>query len=60
MDTVDSGSVGLEQLKIKNCNVILTDLQMPNMDGFETTQEIIRQPLDFKTPSITLNANIFY
>ena len=58
VDTVDSGFAALTKLKDKKYSVILMDLQMPNMDGFETTQEIIRQHPGFTTPIIALSANV--
>jgi two-component system sensor histidine kinase/response regulator len=40
VDTVDNGLKALEKFKEENYNVILMDVQMPEMDGFEATHKI--------------------
>ncbi len=40
VDTVDNGQQALEQLKQAPYNAVLMDVQMPELDGFEATQQI--------------------
>lgn len=60
VQTVTSGAAALSQLNNKknHYDVILMDLQMPDMDGYETTREIIRQHPDICAPIIALSANV--
>ncbi|MEX1668072.1 response regulator [Zhongshania guokunii] len=55
----DNGEEALVELKKQHFDVILMDLQMPIMDGFEATK-IIRQQEEYaETPIIALTANNF-
>jgi signal transduction histidine kinase/ActR/RegA family two-component response regulator len=57
-DVVSSGVEVLEAIKRRFYNVILMDVQMPEMDGLETTQHIIKEQLLDKRPYIiALTAN---
>lgn len=56
MVTAQDGIDGLTQAKIARPDLILMDIQMPRMDGFETTQKLRSDP-DFKEiPIIALTA----
>ncbi|WP_281615132.1 response regulator [Flammeovirga sp. SubArs3] len=56
IDIADNGKIAIEKLKKKNYDVILMDIQMPEMDGIETTQ-YVRNKLQIGTPIIALTAN---
>ncbi|MBI2279903.1 MAG: PAS domain S-box protein [Bacteroidetes bacterium] len=56
-DIADNGKVAIEKLKTKDYDIILMDLQMPVMNGFETT-DYIRNTLNSKIPIIALTADV--
>ncbi|MCD0473983.1 PAS domain S-box protein [Flavobacterium sp. EDS] len=53
-----NGIEAIEILKNKSFDIILMDVQMPEMDGIETTIKI-REELQLQTPIIALTANAF-
>jgi len=59
LDTAENGFIALEKLRKKDYDVILMDVQMPVMDGYEATKTIrgeFPKPKS-KTPIIALTAN---
>jgi len=56
-EIADNGRIAIEKLQAKNYDIILMDLQMPEMNGFEAT-EYIRQKLNSKIPIIALTADV--
>ncbi|NEW79063.1 MAG: response regulator, partial [Gelidibacter sp.] len=56
-DIVSNGKIALEKLQNNNYDVILMDLQMPEMDGFEAT-DYIRNKMNLTIPIIALTANV--
>lgn len=40
VDTAQSGSEGLEKIKRNNYDLVLLDVEMPDMDGFETCKQL--------------------
>jgi CheY-like chemotaxis protein len=56
-DIAANGEIAIEKLKINTYDMILMDLQMPVMNGFEAT-EFIRKNLNLKTPIIALTADV--
>lgn len=56
-DIVDNGQLAIEKLKGHAYDIILMDLQMPVMNGFEAT-EYIRNIMNLKTPIIALTADV--
>jgi two-component system sensor histidine kinase/response regulator len=59
-DTVNNGKEALKALEVIPYDVVLMDCQMPEMDGYEATEEI-RNPkskvLDHKIPVIAMTAH---
>ncbi len=51
-----NGRAAIEMLKEEKFEVILMDLQMPDMDGYDTTQ-YVRQKMNIQTPIIALTAH---
>jgi PAS domain S-box-containing protein len=56
-DIVSNGKEATEKLQYKNYDLILMDLQMPVMNGFEAT-EYIRSKMHLKTPIMALTADV--
>lgn len=54
--TAQDGIEGLEQAKLTKPDLILMDIQMPRMDGFETTQKLRSDPELKDIPIIALTA----
>ncbi len=56
-DIAENGKIAIEKLQAKEYDVILMDLQMPEMNGFEAT-EYIRNVMQSKIPIIALTADV--
>lgn len=57
-ETAENGVVALEKIRNNDFDVVLMDIQMPVMDGFETTKAIRQgDPKKNKVPIIALTAN---
>ena len=56
-DIVDNGRFAIDKLKTNQYDIILMDLQMPEMNGFETT-EYIRNTMNSMIPIIALTADV--
>ena len=46
MDTAANGKAALEKFQKKKYDVVLTDIEMPEMNGYELTAEIRRLEKD--------------
>ena len=57
IDIVANGKLAIEKLKNNHYDIILMDLQMPEMDGFEATT-YIRNNLKSQIPIIALTADV--
>ncbi len=56
-DIASNGKVAIEKLQTKPYDIILMDLQMPEMNGFEAA-EYIRNKMNSKIPIIALTADV--
>jgi len=56
-DIADNGKIAIEKMQTETYDIILMDLQMPVMNGFEAT-EYIRNTLKSKIPIIALTADV--
>jgi PAS domain S-box-containing protein len=56
-DIAGNGKIAIEMLKKNTYDLVLMDLQMPEMNGFEAT-EYIRNEMNSKIPIIALTADV--
>ncbi len=56
-DIAANGKIAIEKLQTKEYDIILMDLQMPEMNGFEAT-EYIRNKMNLQIPIIALTADV--
>lgn len=56
-DIAENGKIAIDKLQSKSYDIILMDLQMPVMNGYETTT-FIRNKLNSKIPIIALTADV--
>jgi signal transduction histidine kinase/CheY-like chemotaxis protein len=55
--TVESGILAIDLVKAISYDMVLMDIQMPEMDGYQTTMELRR--LHFTLPIVALTANAY-
>jgi len=59
VDVAANGSIAIEKVKKNNYDIILMDVQMPVMNGYDATKEIRKMPgQKGKVPIIAMTANI--
>ncbi|WP_367753608.1 PAS domain S-box protein [Flavobacterium sp. WC2430] len=56
-DIAENGKIAIEKLQNNSYDIILMDLQMPIMNGFETT-EYIRKTMNSQIPIVALTADV--
>jgi CheY-like chemotaxis protein len=56
-DIAANGKIAIEKLRVNTYDIILMDLQMPEMNGFEAT-EYIRNTMNLNIPIIALTADV--
>jgi PAS domain S-box-containing protein len=57
LDIAGNGKIAIEKLQNNSFDIILMDLHMPEMNGFEAT-EFIRKKMNSKIPIIALTADV--
>lgn len=56
-DSAENGLVALEKLRQSKFDIVLLDLQMPEMDGYEMAQEMAKDPKLKVVPIIAISAD---
>ena len=56
-DIAENGKIAINMLQDKSYDIVLMDLQMPEMNGFEAAR-YIRSILKFEIPIIALTADV--
>jgi signal transduction histidine kinase/ActR/RegA family two-component response regulator len=59
VDAAEDGQVALEKASSTDYDLILMDVQMPNMDGMEAARRLRAPPIGSTLPIIALTANAF-
>jgi len=60
IDTAESGTEAVEKVKTKHFDVVLMDIQMPQMDGYQATRAIRNDLKRISLPIIAMTAHAMY
>jgi CheY-like chemotaxis protein/HPt (histidine-containing phosphotransfer) domain-containing protein len=59
VDLVENGKAAVDSVKLKRYDIVLMDIQMPEMDGLEATREIRKTHEHADLPIVALTAHAF-
>lgn len=57
VEIAEDGIIALEKLQQNTYDIVFMDCQMPNLDGFQTTQRLRKLPLEIQPPVVAMTAH---